>query len=371
LELSGGRLTLANESALERIQIERLPGENPKLISAGKPQPFAEVLPEEGKGRLIGNHSGEFSIDKDIFSVEGKTVNIRNTPSSFSSDNIVGSVHKGNMVVALAEDDGWYQVKVAQSGKIIDGWVNAAYLLPLIASDSSTRFSRHSKNEPQAIIVYPDKTKIQKDLVGKSMRNWAFYSTEEFQDFNIEQEQVNGNTLSQKITTRLKNKTNGRQFLSEIMVSYEKRDNQWNFNSVSQLSMSEVYNTGSYSNPLAQTAATILMYNVGDVLQYHPVINLQPVHYENSQQNTCLPGNRTINQRTVPQYPSYRPLPNRQSGYRSIPQAHNAYAPPYNRGRVQRNPQYSPGQYYNRIQQQPRPYNMPHPTNQGQRGYRH
>jgi len=74
MSITEGRLTLSDEATLERIQMSKAVGGNPKLYVEGNTQPFAEVFPEEERGVLLGEHGGEFSINEDIFAVSEDNV---------------------------------------------------------------------------------------------------------------------------------------------------------------------------------------------------------------------------------------------------------------------------------------------------------
>jgi len=140
LRLNAGRIIVADEAAfasqLGKIRLLRAPNSNPKLFIQGRSKAFAEVLPSRGKIRLL-DYNKEFSIDRNIFSVEGNAVNIRSTASSISNSNIVGQVNKGSMVIKLGEKNGWYQVKLIDKGNISYGYIKGSLLAPLVLLEQS------------------------------------------------------------------------------------------------------------------------------------------------------------------------------------------------------------------------------------------
>jgi hypothetical protein len=141
LKINGeGRLIATNQVSLNQllgeIELRRMPGQNnPELFIKGKPTAFAEVLTNENKVRIL-EYNREFAVSNSIYSVEGETVYVR-AKAEITSNNIVGKVYKGNLVVTLSEESGWYQVKVVQNTKITYGWIEAKYLAPLVLATSS------------------------------------------------------------------------------------------------------------------------------------------------------------------------------------------------------------------------------------------
>lgn len=153
-EIRAGRLITADEvafnSELGKIKIVRSFGENPRLFVKGAKEPFAEVLPKEGKIRLFNNKT--ISLHNNIYSVEGKTVTVRYNPY-ISSNNIVATLHQGDMVVKLAEDNGWFQVKIVQRGAEYTGYINASLLAAVIVASNSN----DKKESPQEAISDEEK----------------------------------------------------------------------------------------------------------------------------------------------------------------------------------------------------------------------
>jgi len=120
-------------SLLGEVRLEKVFGESPKLYIEGRTAPFAEVYAKSGRIRLLSKNEF-FSIPDNIFSVEGESVNVR-SGAIVEPNNIVAQVRQGDLLVKLAEKDGWYQVKLVQKGYVYYGWIEGIYVLPLIASD--------------------------------------------------------------------------------------------------------------------------------------------------------------------------------------------------------------------------------------------
>jgi hypothetical protein len=141
LKINGeGRLVATKELSLNKllgeIELRRVPGEsNPQLFIKGKENAFGEVLSKENKVRIF-EYNKAFEISKTIYSVESNEVVVR-ANSEISPNNIVGRVKKGNLVVKLSEENGWYQVKVVKNTRITYGWIEAKYLAPAITGVSN------------------------------------------------------------------------------------------------------------------------------------------------------------------------------------------------------------------------------------------
>src|SRR5258708_7472675 len=139
-EIRAGRLVPANEvafnSQLGKIRLVRQGTENPRLFVRGAAEPFAEVLPHEGRIRLF-NGDG-IRLHGDIFSVERDVVLLRRNPS-LSAGNLVATLHQGDLVIKLAESDGWYQVRIVQGGGELTGFIDARLLAAVAPADSSDR----------------------------------------------------------------------------------------------------------------------------------------------------------------------------------------------------------------------------------------
>jgi hypothetical protein len=135
LRINGeGRLVASNELSLNNllgeIEIKRINGRNPELFIKGRTNPFGEVIPEENKIKVF-EYNKEFGLSKTIYAVEYNNVVVR-ANEAITSNNVVGMVNKGNLVVTLSEENGWYQVKVVQNGKITYGWIEGKYLTPVV-----------------------------------------------------------------------------------------------------------------------------------------------------------------------------------------------------------------------------------------------
>jgi hypothetical protein len=148
--IRAGRLVAADEvafnSALGRIQLVRGSSGNPRLYLRGAAEPFAEVLVKDGRIRLFTNST--FRLHSDIYSVERSVVVVRSTAVR-SSGNTVATLRQGDLVVKLAEDNGWYHVQVIQGATELTGFVEAALLAPLVMATAS----RDSSRSPQQTIA--------------------------------------------------------------------------------------------------------------------------------------------------------------------------------------------------------------------------
>jgi len=139
VELTAGRLVIADEAAsmsmLSRVRIVRIAGQNPRLFYAGERSAFAEIIPKKGRMRLI--ESGEeFILNENIFSIEANSVKVRATPSSYSG-KVIHTLRQGDMVFKMGEENGWYQVRLLNGGKVQIGYINPSHLLPVIFSNSN------------------------------------------------------------------------------------------------------------------------------------------------------------------------------------------------------------------------------------------
>jgi hypothetical protein len=272
LELAEGRLTLANEASLEKIEMFRAPGENPKLYVRGNAEPFAEVFSREERARLLGRHAGEFAISENVFSVEGDVVNVRDGQVN---GNIITRVHHGNLVVVLSEEDGWYQVKIAQNGGIVTGWIKGLYLLPLVGEKRKHKFENaraNYKDKAPLVMVYPDSNKIESDLIGKSIPNWRFDRISEFLSLKVDNQQLSNPYLYQDIDILLQSEN--KRYKAQIKITYSLQGNQWQFNNVIQTSFAEIDDVGVYT-----PTQPVVTYNAGYLLRYHQYVPSSQIAY--------------------------------------------------------------------------------------------
>ena len=145
--INAGRIVATDEAAftsqLSKIRLSRIAGENPRLFVEGRAGPLGEVIADEGKIRLF-DYNKKFSISDNIFSVEGEKINVRATASTLSDNNIITTLNKGNLVVILAEDEGWYQIKVAQGSKVYFGFIKASLLAPVIHIKNDNKWNSNT-----------------------------------------------------------------------------------------------------------------------------------------------------------------------------------------------------------------------------------
>ena len=146
MEIQEGRLISSEEVAfnreLEKIQLVRNGDGNPLLYIKGYSTPFGEVLPEEGRIKMYALDKS-FSIHNNIFSVEEENVQVIYDPNN-SVNNVVAIVHKGDLVVRLSHESGWYKVNILDNGVRLSGYIESAVLLPLIIADSALNDSLHT-----------------------------------------------------------------------------------------------------------------------------------------------------------------------------------------------------------------------------------
>lgn len=131
--IRAGRLIAADEvafnSVLGRIQLVRRSSGNPRLFLRGASEPFAEVLVRDGRIRLFTNTT--IRLHGDIYSVERSAVLVRRT-AVISPGNTVTTLRQGDLVVKLAEHNGWYHVRVVQGTTELTGFVQGTMLAPLV-----------------------------------------------------------------------------------------------------------------------------------------------------------------------------------------------------------------------------------------------
>jgi len=148
--IRAGRLLAADEvafnSQLGKMRLVRSGATNPRLILRGASEPFAEVLPKEGRIRLFD--SNVISLHNDIYSVESEIVFVRRAPS-IASDNVIATLRQGDLAVRLTENGGWYQVRVIQGGQELTGFLEASLLAPLVLLGS--REDRENRSPQLAI----------------------------------------------------------------------------------------------------------------------------------------------------------------------------------------------------------------------------
>lgn len=193
MALNAGRLAVADEAAftsqLSKIRLSRVAGENPRLFVEGKTRPFGEVLTERGKARLL-DYDKEFTINDNVFSVEGDKVNVRESASTYS--NIQTTLRKGEMVVKLGEQDGWYQIKVARGSQVYNGFIKAGLIAPVVLA-SSLRKESHVDPKPNIEKV-------------RSLRNLTINQFNGKLETSLISFEVIGNTIN--ATLKFKNVTN-------------------------------------------------------------------------------------------------------------------------------------------------------------------
>lgn len=143
--LSAQELSKIN-TILGEIHLERTPGELPKLYIKGNPKPFAEVYAERGEFKMLDDGKF-FPTPNTILSVEGNIVNIRSN-AQISNSVIRTTVQHGDLLLKLAERDGWYQVRVIKNNVVYNGWINGLYVLALNSKkEAIANLSKHSIND--------------------------------------------------------------------------------------------------------------------------------------------------------------------------------------------------------------------------------
>jgi len=148
----GGTLTIAStegiNTLLEKVTVRETAGGVPRLFSEGKSAPFGEVYTKSGRIRLLEGSGRFISINEDIFSVRDGQVNVMMSPKSFS--RVVGHVRQGQMIVKLAEENGWYQIRLVENAQVSIGWVDALAMMPVLLASDHGRWSYFGKNGPYA-----------------------------------------------------------------------------------------------------------------------------------------------------------------------------------------------------------------------------
>jgi len=163
-EIRAGRLISADEvafnSSLGRIKIVRSSGENPRLFVKGANEPFAEVISEQGKIRLFNNNV--ITLKSYVYSIESENVNIMFKPSQ-SFNKTVATLHKGDMVIKLGEEEGWYKVRFINGSEEMLGYINPAILVPVVLYSLGSEDKENKYNSPEAVIAKEEK------------QRWAYY----------------------------------------------------------------------------------------------------------------------------------------------------------------------------------------------------
>jgi hypothetical protein len=113
VSISPSELSRVN-SVLERIYLKRVPGGGmPQLYVEGHAEPFADVYPERGEFKMLKT-GNVYPMPSTILSVTGDGVCLRSN-ASLTNSIIRAHLNRGSLVVRLGEENGWYEVSVAQN----------------------------------------------------------------------------------------------------------------------------------------------------------------------------------------------------------------------------------------------------------------
>jgi hypothetical protein len=152
---AAGDVGIANSEAvnslLGKVKLEKAYGEPPKLYVEGKSEPIAEVYAKSGRIKILRTNRF-YKIPENIFAVEGESVTVKSS-RTFPND-IIATVQQGDLIVKLAEEDGWYHIKLIQNSRIYYGWIDASYAVPLItgAADNKKQYNKYGfviSNKPR------------------------------------------------------------------------------------------------------------------------------------------------------------------------------------------------------------------------------
>ena len=84
----------------------------------------------------------------------------------------------------------------------------------------------------------PNTDQIRADLIGKRIGSgfsgWIFASMDEFEHFEITDQQQKGDLLEYKCKMRLRDTTFGGRYKAEVSITYIKKGSTWDFVSVSK-----------------------------------------------------------------------------------------------------------------------------------------
>ncbi|HWB62226.1 MAG TPA: hypothetical protein VG603_01860, partial [Chitinophagales bacterium] len=129
-----GRAIISDEPAflreLEEVEVRGAVEGRPQLYVKNESSAFAEI---EGRKYLrVFKTMKTYPVNNTIFAVEGENLMLR--PAKSFSGNIVSVLNHGDLITELYEDNGWYKVRVAKAGQILEGFipVNSASLALLV-----------------------------------------------------------------------------------------------------------------------------------------------------------------------------------------------------------------------------------------------
>ncbi|RZL17579.1 MAG: SH3 domain-containing protein [Pedobacter sp.] len=127
--------SIATNNLFRRLSLKYTKGQSPLIYAEGITEPVAHVFTRKGNMRFIGS-SELVPIPNNVFSVTGNGIILRQGSGiNFSSTG--HQVFKRDLVIKLAEKNGWYKIQIARNPNPITGWVKAAYLIPLALLDDS------------------------------------------------------------------------------------------------------------------------------------------------------------------------------------------------------------------------------------------
>lgn len=119
--------TEANE-LFSKVYLRYTKGSSPKVYYEGSSEPLFEIHTRTRQLRDFSN--GELhTIPDNLFTVTVDGVEVRQ--GSLMSARVIDKVYKRDIVIKLAEENGWYRVSLARKPKPIEGWVKAEHLIAL------------------------------------------------------------------------------------------------------------------------------------------------------------------------------------------------------------------------------------------------
>lgn len=130
-----GELEVINSAAtndlFRRLTVRYVKGQSPRLYAEGISEPIADIYTNSRKIKFLGQNA-LVDIPKNVFSIVEDGVNVRRGSGiGFESTGI--KVYKRDLVIKLAEKDGWYKIRIARNPKPVEGWVKGIYLIPLMS----------------------------------------------------------------------------------------------------------------------------------------------------------------------------------------------------------------------------------------------
>lgn len=116
---------VASNEFFNRVSLEYNKGSSPKILGDG--QPFMEI--HTRSRQLVDYKNNKYPIPDNIFTATSDGIVVRQ--GSLPNAREIHRIYKRDLVIKLAERDGWYQIRIARQPKPIEGWVKAEHLIAL------------------------------------------------------------------------------------------------------------------------------------------------------------------------------------------------------------------------------------------------